>query len=156
KATFLEAVVSTDPDMPSGTRLGTDLVFGMASFDPTKLLVANDVRSPEWINRPETQSARLFNLHSIAYTSLMQRQRVQGLFAISSYVPYDFNPQEIRLMAAAADLTGAALERFRSQRAEAEAREEREQLYQASRVINAVNSFQEILKAVAHIAFEDG
>ncbi len=156
KATFLEAVVSTDPYVPSGTRLGTEVVFGMASFDPTKLLVANDVRSPEWINRPEAESARVFNLHSIAYTSLMQRQRVQGLFAISSYVPYDFNPQEIRLMAAAADLTGAALERFRSQRAEAEAREEREQLYQASRVINAVNSFQEILKAVAHIAFEDG
>lgn len=155
-AGYLEVVVATDPNLPSGMRLSLELVAGPAALDPYQLLVINDVNSPEWGTHPASASARYFGLNSIACTNLMHDSRVLGLFAIASYKDYSFCSQEIRLMTAIADLTAAALERFRSRQAAEEARQEREDLFEASQAINAATSFQEILDAVAPMAFDGG
>ena len=155
-ATYLESLASTDANLPGGTRLPRALVSGPATLNPTEILVINDVNGPDWAVNPAADSARYFGLHSICCANLMHSHRVEGLFAIASYAPYEFMPQEVRLMVAIADLTAAALERFRSRQAEAEANEEREQLFRASRAINAANSFREILNAVNHIDFDGG
>ncbi|MBZ0292121.1 MAG: GAF domain-containing protein, partial [Anaerolineae bacterium] len=156
RATYLESIAATDPNVKTGVQLPREIVSGPAMLDPNQMVVANDVDSPEWVNNPAADSARLFGLHSIAYTNLMHGKQVIGLLAIASYAPYHFNPQEIRLMSAIAELTSAALERFRARQAEEEARHEREELFQASQAINAASTFQEILKAVSHIAFDNG
>ncbi|MBE0689301.1 MAG: hypothetical protein IH587_04170, partial [Anaerolineae bacterium] len=155
-ATYLESIAATDANVSAGMRLPREVVSWPAMLDPTQLLVANDVNSPEWANHRAADSARLFGLHSIAYVNLMHSQRVQGLFAIGCYEPYNFTPKEIRLMAAIADLTAAAMERFRSRQAEQEALEEREILFRASQAINAANSFYEILSAINLIDFDGG
>ncbi len=156
QAKYLLSICSTDPKLPPGTRLPRMILSGASKLVGPEILTANNVFGPEWVNRSEVDFARFFNLYSIAYTNLFQGNRIQGLFSIASYEPYHFNAQEMRLMAAAAGLTAAALERFRSQQAAVEAREEREQLYEASRAINAASTFQEILRAVEHIAFDNG
>ncbi|MCC6614250.1 MAG: GAF domain-containing sensor histidine kinase [Anaerolineae bacterium] len=156
QATYLETIAASDAHLQPGLRLPREIVSWPALLDPTQLLVANDVNGPEWANHRAADSARLFGLHSIAYTNLMHSQRVQGLFALGCYEPYSFTPKEIRLMAAIADLTAAAMERFRSRQAEQEAREEREILFRASQAINAANSFPEILSAVNLIDFDGG
>lgn len=156
QATYLECIVTTDSHIQPGSRIPLEVLAGPAMLDPNQLLVINDIHGPEWADNPVADSARMFNLYSVAYANLMHGQRVQGLFAIASYEPYHFSPQEIRLMSAIAELTGAALERFRARQAEEEARQEREELFQASQAINAASSFQEILQAVSHIAFDDG
>ena len=156
RATYLECLASTDPKLPTNAHLPHMLVEGLMTIEPNEVQVANDVNSPEWADHHATESARFFGLHSIANTTLIRGDRVQGLFSIASYKPYFFSPHEIRLMVAIADLTAVALERFRFRQAEQDALQEREELFHASQAINAANSFQEILKAVRHIDFDDG
>lgn len=151
RATYLEVIISTDPNLPAGMRLPMERVAGLVFSD--EMLVANNIHSPQWVDHPATAFSRWFGLHSFACTNLTHGQ---GIFAIASYEAYTFSPQDTRLMAAIADLTASALQRFRAQQAEAEAREERERLFIASQMMNMANSFEQILEAVSHIDFDDG
>jgi signal transduction histidine kinase len=156
QATYLELLASTDDRVKNGIHLPLDLVIHPALLETTGFMVANDLSSPEWANHPAVAAARYLGLYSTAYTNLIHADQFQGIFAIACYQPYAFSPQQIRLMRATADLTAAAMERFRSRQAEQEALQDREQLLRASQAINAANSFKEILEAVAHIDFDNG
>src|SRR5690606_19791893 len=120
RACYLETIASTDPNLPAGTHLPQERSLGLMRLDPTEVAVANNINGPEWASNPAYDTPRRLGMYSIADTNLIHGERVQGLFAIASYRPYFFSPQEIRLMRATAGLTAAALERFRSRQAEQE------------------------------------
>ncbi len=112
KATFTETVISTDPGLPAGTRLPRD-VFDLSTTVTGKVQVIHDVNAPEWANDAAADSARRFGIMSVAITSLIENQRVVGVFAVGCKTQRNFTDREIRLMSGVTELTGAALERFR-------------------------------------------
>ncbi len=112
KATYTETVISTDPGLPSGTRLPRD-VFDLSSTVPGKVQIIHDVNAPEWVEDAAAASARRFGIMSVAFTSLVENQRTVGVFAVGCKSQRNFLDREIRLMSGVSELTGAALERFR-------------------------------------------
>ena len=112
KATYTETVISTDPGLPAGTRLPRD-VFDLSSTVPGKVQIIHDVNAPEWSEDAAAASARRFGIMSVAFTSLVENQRVVGVFAVGCKTQRNFTDREIRLMSGVTELTGAALERFR-------------------------------------------
>jgi signal transduction histidine kinase len=112
KATYTETVISTDPGLPTGTRLPRD-VFDLSSTVAGKVQVIHDVNTPEWDEDKAAESARRFGIMSVAFASLVENQRVVGVFAIGCKTQRNFTEREIRLMSGVTELTGAALERFR-------------------------------------------
>jgi len=112
KATYTETVISTDPGLPAGTRLPRD-VFDLSSTVAGKVQIIHDVNAPEWLDDAAAGSARRFGIMSVAFTSLVENQRVVGVFAIGCKKQRNFTDREIRLMSGVTELTGAALERFR-------------------------------------------
>ncbi len=112
KATYTETVISTDPGLPAGTRLPRD-VFDLSSTVSGKVQIIHDVNAPEWADDAAAASARRFGIMSVAFTSLVENQRVVGVFAVGCKTQRNFTDREIRLMSGVTELTGAALERFR-------------------------------------------
>ncbi len=112
KATYTETVISTDPGLPAGTRLPRD-VFDLSSTVSGKVQIIHDANAPEWAEDAAAASARRFGIMSVAFTSLVENQRVVGVFAVGCKTQRNFTDREIRLMSGVTELTGAALERFR-------------------------------------------
>jgi signal transduction histidine kinase len=112
KATYTETVISTDPGLPAGTRLPRD-VFDLSSTVTGKVQIIHDVNAPEWAEDKAAESGRRFGIMSVAFTSLVENQRVVGVFAVGCKTQRNFTDREIRLMSGVTELTGAALERFR-------------------------------------------
>jgi signal transduction histidine kinase len=110
KANYTETIISTDPGLPAGTRLSRD-IFDLSDVGRTQVI--NDVNAPEWAEDKAAASARRFGIASVAFTNLMENQRVVGVFAIGCKTQRNFTEREIRLMSGVSELTGAALERFR-------------------------------------------
>ena len=155
-ASYVETIISTDVNLPPGIRMPRTQVLEMTTLGSGEVVVVNDAYSADYADLAIAGSARQFGLQGIAGTNLMLNQRVLGFLAIASYVKHEFTERETRLMAAVADLTAAALERFRLRDENETARRYAEIVASINRALLQAADEEAILAAVVHYAERQG
>lgn len=155
-ANYAEAIISTDLNLPPGVRMPRSQVMEATTLGAGEAIVINDVYAPEWANYAVAGSARMYGLQAFAASNLTLNQRVLGFLAIASYEKYHFTERETRLMSAVADLTAAALERFRLHNENEAARRNAETLASINSALLQASDEQAILAAVVVYAQRQG